>query len=101
MEIVNKLYWWSDLKEDLRAFTQSCIHCTVVNSGLRILRSLSVALHASKPNEVVHADFLYVGLAESCEIKYVLLSMDDISSYTWLYLCANADSDAATNVLSK
>lgn len=97
--IVTQSYWWTEVKEDVREFTQSCIHCTMSRTVERILRPLSNALHGSKFKEVERAIFLYIGPAVYCKLMYVLVIMDGISSYTWFHACANGDSDAATNTL--
>lgn len=60
-------------------------------------RPLSIALHGEKSSEVIHADFLYMGTVERSELKYVLVIRDDLSSYTWLWPCSSADSEAATS----
>lgn len=101
LETITQSYWWADFKADVRKFTQSCIHCIVSRTGERIPRPLASALHGEKLNEVVHADFLYMGPAAGSDLKYILVIKDDVSSYTWLHACSNADSDAATNALSR
>lgn len=67
----------------------------------RILRLRASALHALKPNEMVHLDFLYKRRAADREGKHVLVIEDDFSFYTWLHACANADNDAATWAVPK
>lgn len=71
----------------------------MLRTGERIPRPLSTALHLSKPNEVVHADFLYMGPDTDGE-KNVLVILDDIRLYTRLQTCESADSDIATSILS-
>lgn len=85
LETVTQSYWWTNVKKDIREFTQSFIHCIVSRTGERTARPLASALHGSKPNKVVHVDFLYMGSAADCELKYVLVIEDDLSSYTWLH----------------
>jgi hypothetical protein len=52
-------------------------------------------LHATKPNDILHFDFLYVGLSRDGKYQYILLLKDVQSGYLWLVLCRIAD-DAAT-----
>lgn len=101
LDTIGESYWWDEMKKDVREFTQSCIHCIISRNGERIPRPLSTALHGERPNEVIHADFLYMGPPERSELKYVLVIKDDLSSYTWLWPCGSADSEAATYALSK
>lgn len=62
---------------------------------------MATAIYGGRPNEVVHINILYMGPAEKSSLKFLLLIKDDISSYTWLYPCENADSDVATSGLAK
>lgn len=78
---------------------QSSVHRILSTTEKRIPTPLSIALYGTKPNEAVHADFLYMEVAGDCYWKYVLLLMDDISLYSWLFPCASADSDATTNAV--
>lgn len=101
LEAIKETYWWSNIKQDVREFTQACIHCIISRNGERIPRPLATAIHGEKPNEVIHMDFLYMGPAEESNMKYLLLIKDDLSSYAWLYPCERADSDVATSALAK
>lgn len=85
-------YYWKNLKENLRDFAQNCIHCIITNTGKRVPRPLSTALHGRRPNEVVHMDFLYIGAAKETDLKYVLVGKDDLTSYCWLHICIHPDS---------
>jgi transposase InsO family protein len=55
-------------------------------------------LHATKPNEVIHFDCLYMGPSVD-DAKYVLIVKDDYSNYVWLKQCKNADADSTAAVL--
>ena len=56
------------------------------------------ALHAAKPNQILHFDFCYIGKSTSGEL-YVLILKDDFSSYVWLFPCISADAEATANAL--
>lgn len=90
---------WSTLADDTREFVADCIHCMMSKTGKKIPRPVSETLHATKPNEVVHFDFLYMGRS-SDDHRYVLVVKDDLSSYVWLRKAKTADAEAATNVLA-
>lgn len=73
------------MKEDVRKFSQACIHCIVSRNGENLPCLLSISLHGDRPNNVVHADFLHMAPAEKSDLKYILVIKDNISSYTWLH----------------
>jgi transposase InsO family protein len=56
------------------------------------------ALHASKPDEVIHFDYLYM-ISSVDDVKYVLIVKDDYSNYVWLKQCKNADAYSTAAVL--
>lgn len=56
------------------------------------------ALHTSKPNEVLHFDFLYMGMAKTAD-QYILLMKDDLSGYIWLHLTAASNATEAVEIL--
>lgn len=85
--------------KDTCEMVQACIHCVIAYTRDRISRPLATALHGEKPNEIFHMDFLNMGKYNKGDMKYVLVIMDDLSSYNWLYSCDRADSDSATNAL--
>lgn len=86
-------FFWEKMGEDVKSFVKSCLHCLSTEPGNVIARPLGHALHASKPNELLHFDFCYMcpGIDE---LNYVLILKDDLSGYTWLI--ATSDTTAAT-----
>jgi len=97
--ILREKYYWSSMKEDVNEFTRACLHCIVGKTGHKIPRPISLTLHASKPNEVIHFDFLYMGHGID-EFKYILVIKDDLSSYMWLTSAKAADGETASNSLA-
>ena len=80
-----KAFTWPGMKEDLKLFCDKCVHCLVARSyGLKTL--IGSQIHASKPNEVLHFDFLYIK-----DKKYILVIKDDLSSFVELFICEKAD----------
>jgi hypothetical protein len=55
-------------------------------------------LHVTKPNEIIHFDYLYM-IPSTDDDKYVLIVKDDYSSYLWLKQFKNADADSTVSVL--
>jgi Integrase core domain len=54
-------------------------------------------LHATKPNEVIHFDYLYMGKPVD-DAEYVLIVKEDFSNYVWLKQCKHADADSTVSV---
>lgn len=63
-------------------------------------RPLASALHAQRPNEVVHLDYLYMGPSSAEGPKYVLLLKDDLSSFAWLFPTAHPDAENAVSAMA-
>jgi hypothetical protein len=80
-------------------FVKSCIHCLATTGGSRLPRPLGEALHADKPNVVLHFGFLYVGKSSSGPI-YILALRGDMSGYMWLWPCEHADSASTVDALT-
>lgn len=77
------------------------IHCIITRNGERIPRPLATELHGQKTNEVIHMDYLYMGLAEKTKLKYVLVLKNDLTSYSWMMPFENLDGEAVVLALSK
>ena len=79
MSILSERFVWTGLKQDVEAFVVGCLHCIVSRTGSIIPRPLAHSMHASKPNEILHLDYLYMGTGVG-EQKYCLILKDDFSS---------------------
>ena len=86
------------MARDVEAFVGGCIHCIVSRAGPKITRPLPSALHGSRPGEVVHMEFLYLGPSTTGQL-YVLILRDDFSSFVWLFSGNTADSDTAVDAI--
>lgn len=91
---------WKGLTTDARDFVSNCLLCMLSRSGAKIPRPLSNTLHASKPNEVLHFDYLYLGDSQD-DKRYVLVLKDDFSGYAWLSATDSATAAHAAEVLSR
>jgi hypothetical protein len=78
--------------KDVKVFVQNCLHCVATISGDKVPRPLGTKLHATKLNEILHFDFLYIGLSRDRKYQYLLLPKDDLSGYLWLVPCRTADA---------
>jgi hypothetical protein len=57
--------------------------------------------NATKSNEILHFDFLYIGLSRDGKYQYLLLLKDDLSGYLWLVPCRAADAAATVDALMR
>lgn len=93
-------FTWTGLRRDTTDFVQSCLFCVLSKTGSKIPRPLSRTLHASRPNEVLHFDYLYLGASESGEM-YVLVLKDDLSGYCWIEETKSANAEHAAATLAR
>jgi hypothetical protein len=92
---------WKTMAKDVKVFVQNCSHCVATIPGDKVPRSLGAQLHAIKPNEIMHFDFLYIGLSRDGKYQYLLLLKDDLSGYLWLVPCRTADTAATVDALMR
>ncbi|KAE9082318.1 hypothetical protein PF005_g27402 [Phytophthora fragariae] len=78
---------------DVSAFVAGCLHCMVTANGC-VPRPYGETLVATKPNEVLHFDFLTMIEGER-GLKYVLVLKDGMSGFVELVACVSATSDQA------
>jgi Integrase core domain len=89
------------MAKDIKVIVQKCLHCVATISGDEKPRPLGTQLHATKPNEILHFDFLYIGLSTDGKYQYLLLLKDDLSEYLWLVPCRTADTAATVGALMR
>ena len=77
--VLHEQFTWQGLYTDTMLFVSNCIHCLMSKTGQKIPRPLSLTLHATKPNEVVNFDFLYLGQSYG-DMKYVLVMNCSVGS---------------------
>ena len=94
LSILLESFWWPDISEDVNGFVKGCLHCLLTRTGDMVPRPLAHALHGTKPNEVIHADFLYMGPGQG-DKKYTLIIRDDLSGYVWLWPSDVANAETA------
>jgi hypothetical protein len=89
------------MAKDVKVFVQNCLHCVATIPGDKVPRPLGTQLHATKPKEILHFDFLYIGLSRDGKYQYLLLLKDDLSGYLWLEPCRTADAAATVDALMR
>jgi transposase InsO family protein len=92
---------WTTMAKDVKIFVQNCLHCVATIPGDKVPRPLGTQLRATKPNDFVHFDFLYIGLSRDGKYQYLLLLKDDLSGYLWLVPCRTADAAATVDALMR
>jgi Integrase core domain/Integrase zinc binding domain len=92
---------WTTMAKDVKVFVQNCLHCVATIPEDKVPRPLGTQLHATKPNEILHFDFLYIGLSRDGTYQYLLLLKDDLSGYLWIVPRRTADAAATGNALMR
>ena len=93
-------FFWDNMAADCEAFVRNCLHCFTSHNARTVPRPLASTLHASKPGEVLHFDYLYLGKGTQ-ELWYALLLKDDFSSYSWLSPCKSACTENVSDAIAR
>eukprot|EP00171_Calliarthron_tuberculosum_P013494 IDg13494t1 len=99
LSTISEAFWLPGMRAATAALVWSCLHCLITRSGDLIPRPMGTALHGSQPNEVVHLDYIYIGLSVG-DHKYLLIMRYDFSSYVWLWPTASCTAEAAIDALT-
>ena len=91
-------FTWTGIGDDIKTFVNKCLHCQSTKGQIRVTREHAHTLHASKPNEILHFDYLYMSEGEQ-NWKYILILKDDFSSFVWLVKTRTCDTDSAVQAL--
>jgi hypothetical protein len=92
---------WTAVAKDFKVFLQNCLHCVARIFGYKVPHPLGTQLHATKPNDILHFDFLYIGLSRDGRHQCIVLLKDDLSSYLWIVPCRTADAAATVIALMR
>ena len=60
IKLLQQWVYWKGMEADLKNLCNSCLHCLPTRSGFRKPRPLGEACHGTRPNQVVHFDYLYI-----------------------------------------
>lgn len=91
-------FWWNDLAADVEFFVRRCLHCASVVGGPPIPRPLGEAMHAERPNELIHWDYLFMGASKGDD-KYILGIKDDASRFVWFFAVPDATAETTYSCL--
>ena len=100
LSVLGESYSWENMEGDFAEFIAMCSHCLTGKAEHKIPRHLSMTIHGTKTNDVIHFDFLYMGRGVD-GLKYTLVIRDDISSYLWLIPTWKADAETAADGLAR
>jgi hypothetical protein len=75
------------MAKDVKFFVENCLPGVATIPEDKVPRPLDMQLHAIKPNEILHFDFLYTGSSRNGKYRCILLIMDELSGYLWLVSC--------------
>jgi hypothetical protein len=54
---------WTTMEKDVKVFAQNCLRCVATIPGHKMPHPLGTKLHEIKPYDILHFDFLYIGLS--------------------------------------
>jgi hypothetical protein len=99
--VIKEFVAWTTMAKDDKVFVQNWLHCIATIPKDKVQRPLGKQLHATKPKEVLHFEFLYIGLSRDGKYQYLLLLKDDLSGQLWLLPCRTADAPATVDALMR
>ena len=82
-DALTERYWWDTVVDDVKTFQHTCLQCMKIAGGASIARPQGEQLVATRPGQILHFDFLYVGKGEGGFI-YLLVLKDGFSGYVAL-----------------
>jgi hypothetical protein len=89
------------MAKDVKVFVQNCLDCDARIPGEKMPRSLGTQLHATKSNEMLLFDFMYIGLSRDGKYEYILFLKDYLSGNLWLVPCRTADAAATVDAVMR
>ncbi|OWZ02820.1 LOW QUALITY PROTEIN: Chromodomain protein [Phytophthora megakarya] len=93
LQKIGEHFVWTDMKIDIDYFVKRCLNCATTVGGPPVPRAVGEAMHADKPNDLLHWDFFsFMGEIDT-QREYVLVIKDDASKYVWLLVCTSADAE--------
>ena len=99
-DTLSNVFTWKGCVTDAHEFTKSCLLCIISKTGNKIPRPFSLTLHAIRPNQVSHFDYLYLGDSMEDD-QYALVVKDHLGGYVWIEPTKNADAESASKILAK
>eukprot|EP00918_Siedleckia_nematoides_P067010 GHVU01145769.1.p1 GENE.GHVU01145769.1~~GHVU01145769.1.p1 ORF type:complete len:533 (-),score=31.96 GHVU01145769.1:883-2481(-) len=92
------LVFWTSMKDDVEQFVSECVHCLRGKSNFFMHYPLGETLTATRPNEILHLDYLYVCPGVK-NYKYILVMKCSWTRFTWLIPATACNADTAALAL--
>ena len=92
------LFAWHKLRDDVNEFISMCLQCCRTKSGKLIPRPWGQQVRATRPNQILHFDYMHIGESKM-GYNYVLVIMDDMSGLVRLIPCDTCNSKNAVRAL--
>jgi len=93
---IEGFFYWDCLEEDVKQFCRMCLHC-IGSLNSKVPRPLGEALHASRRNQVIHYDFLFV--KNTGKFSHALVLKDDVSHFAELVPSERTDHVVVVHTL--
>ncbi|OWZ21848.1 hypothetical protein PHMEG_0003542 [Phytophthora megakarya] len=90
---LSDLFVWSTMSDDMASFVASCLH-RLTTHGSKVPRPFGENLRATKPNELLHFDFLCLPRS-AVGTAYILVLKDNLSGFVELIECERPTSNVA------
>jgi Integrase zinc binding domain len=90
---------WAIMTKYVKVFVKICLHCVATVPRDKVQRPLSTLLHALKPDEMLHFDFLCIGLSIDGNYQFKILLKDNLIGHPWLVTCQTANYAATVDAL--
>jgi hypothetical protein len=90
------------MAKDMKALVNACLHCLPTRGGVRIPRPLGTQIHATKPNEIIHMDWIYAWPMKKNglhEYQWNLILRDDISGLVKITPARVPDTEVTVDAL--
>nr|CCA27306.1 AlNc14C503G11959 [Albugo laibachii Nc14] len=97
VQSVKALFEWSSLDSDVKTFCRGCLHYLRNGSSMEP-RPFGESLHATRPNELIHFEYLEIPAIEDNN-RYILILDEEISGYVELIVCSTASADKVQKAL--
>ena len=91
---IRKVFYFSDMHETVKNLVKQCLQCQKNTAGELVPRPFGNALLGTKPNEVLHMDYFWIGDGTFC-----LTIKDSFSKYCRLRRCADCTAASAASKL--
>ncbi|RAN85649.1 hypothetical protein B5P41_33830, partial [Bacillus sp. SRB_28] len=100
--LLQEQFHWKSMIDDVTSICNLCLHCIPTRGGKRIPRPFGEACHGTRPNQVLHFDFMYIMprvKGSYHEFEWVLVIVDDLSGLVHLTPAVTPDTETTVDAL--